>query len=77
MKVKVLLFGVLADKAGISFVVVENTYNLNDLLRNLKTRFPFLEKASYAVARNQEIVRGNTELIDNDEIALLPPFAGG
>jgi molybdopterin synthase sulfur carrier subunit len=77
VRVKVLFFGILADKAGFSSLVVEKTYNLNELMKNLKTRFPFLEKSPYAVAVNQVVVRGNTKLNDNDEIALLPPFAGG
>jgi sulfur-carrier protein len=77
LRVKVLFFGILADKAGSSSVDIENENDLNGLLKNLIIKFSFLEKSSYAISVNQVLVRGNTKLNDNDEIALLPPFAGG
>lgn len=77
MKVKMLFFGILADKSGCSSLFVENINNLNEVMKYVKVKFPFLEKASFAVAVNQIVVKGNTKLNDNDEIALLPPFAGG
>ena len=46
-------------------------------MRNLKSKFQFLENAAFAVALNQVVVNGNAKLKDKDEIALLPPFAGG
>jgi molybdopterin converting factor small subunit len=77
MKIKVLLFGNLADSAGCSSLVEKDVSDLNELLKILKSRFTFLNSAVFAVARNQEIVRDNPQLSDGDEIALLPPFAGG
>jgi len=77
MTVKVLLFGSLADRANSSSLIEKNVSDLNELLRNLKNRLPFLGSTVFAVARNQEIVRNNPQLNDGDEIALLPPFAGG
>lgn len=77
MKVNILFFAGLADKTGCSSIDMENINNLDELRRNLRTMFPFLEKASYAIAVNQTVVKGNIQLNNNDEIALLPPFAGG
>jgi molybdopterin synthase sulfur carrier subunit len=77
LKVKVLFFGVLAYKAENSSVVVENVNDLDELKRNLKAKFSFLENTSYLIAVNQTVVKGNIKLNDNDEIALLPPYAGG
>jgi molybdopterin synthase sulfur carrier subunit len=77
LRVKVLLFGVLADKARCSSLDFENVNDLNELNINLKAKFLFLEKVSYAIAVNQLVVNGNIKLNDNDEIAFLPPFAGG
>jgi molybdopterin converting factor small subunit len=77
MKIRVLFFGNLADKAGCSSLVEKGVGDLNELLKVLKSRFTFLNNAVYVVARNQEIVRDNPQLSDGDEIALLPPFAGG
>jgi len=77
LSVKVLLFGVLADKAGCSSLEIKNVNDLNELNLNIRAKFPFLESASYAIAVNQSVVNGNTKLNNNDEIAFLPPFAGG
>lgn len=77
MTIKVLLFGSLADKAGCSSLIEKDVSDLIELLKILKSRFPFIDSSVFAVARNQEIVRDNPQLSDGDEIALLPPFAGG
>jgi molybdopterin synthase sulfur carrier subunit len=75
--VKVLFFGSLVDKTESSSVNFENANDLNGLMKNLKSKFPFLEESSFVIAVNQVIVRENVKLNNNDEIALLPPFAGG
>jgi len=72
-----LFFGILADKAKYSSIDYENGNTLDELKRNLKVKFPFLENAKFAIAVNQSVVNGNAKLNDNDEIALLPPYAGG
>ena len=77
MRVTVLLFGMLAEKASCSSAVIENIKDLDELVTNLKAKFPFLENATYAIAVNQTVINGNIKLNDNDEIALLPPFSGG
>lgn len=77
MSVKVLLFGVLADKAGCLSLEFKNVNDLNELNLNIKAKFPFLEEETYVIAVNQLVVKGNTKLNNNDEVALLPPFAGG
>ena len=77
MSVKVLLFGVLADKAGYSSLDFEDVNNLDELIKILKFKYPFGNNTSYAIAVNQSVVKGNIKLNDNDEVALLPPYAGG
>ena len=77
MKINVLLFGNLADKAGKSSFSVEDVHDINDLMNKLKSQFTFLVNSRYVIAKNQKIVRDNALLNDGDEIAILPPFAGG
>ena len=77
MKVNVLFFGMLIEKAGGSTVIVENVQNLSELKFKLETQYSFLDEMNYLVAVNQEVVQDNIELNENDEIALLPPYAGG
>ncbi|MBK9193471.1 MAG: hypothetical protein IPO17_00480 [Flavobacteriales bacterium] len=47
------------------------------LKHQLETRIPDLDKLSYALAVDRVIVNDDRPLIGTEEIALLPPFAGG
>ena len=73
---KVLLFGMIAEKAGAASLEVSAT-STTALRRQLETRIPDLDKLSYALAVDRVIVNDDRPLIGTEEIALLPPFAGG
>ncbi len=77
MKIKVLLFGILADEANSSVIEFENIQDTDALLQKLKDRFPSVGNFRFATAVNKKIISRNTPVNENDEIALLPPFAGG
>ena len=77
MNVKVLLFGLLADKAGVPEVTFKDVKDLDELRRSLLSDYPFLEDMSYFIALNREVVNENAVLTDGDEVALMPPYAGG
>ena len=77
MKVKVLLFGMLSDKTRNPSVEAEDVKDTDELKRQLEERFPSLIGMQYNFSVNQEIYKENVELYDGDEVALLPPFAGG
>ena len=49
---------------------------VSELLNHLFIKYPMLKNRSFTIAQNQELVADNTELT-GEEIALLPPFAGG
>ena len=73
---KVLLFGMIAEKAGAA--EVETTaVSTRALQHELEQRIPGLERISYAIAVDRRIVKGDAALTGNEEIAVLPPFAGG
>ena len=75
--VKVLFFGSLEDIVGIKekdFSDIKTTDSLFDLI---KKNYPELNKKTYQIAVNQQIISKNTTLNSGDIIALLPPFAGG
>ncbi len=73
---EVLLFGMIAEKAGADRITVSAT-SLHDLRQALVQRIPELEKLSYAIAVDRRIVHDDVPLTGNEEIAVLPPFAGG
>ena len=77
MKIKVLYFGVTADiieKDSESFSDIPDTNSLNEKLIAL---YPGLRNANYQIAVNLEMINENKTLKEGDEVALLPPFAGG
>lgn len=78
ISVEVRYFGVLAESAGKDSEVVEihpgvTSGELRDLCSD---RYRFSDRNSIQVAVNQRL-DANAELIGGEEVALLPPFAGG
>lgn len=73
---KVLLFGVLTDVVGKSKIDLE-ARDVNSLKKILLNEFPLLNEYPFQLAVNRELVRENRSLNMDDEIALLPPYAGG
>lgn len=77
MTIKVLLFGQLAEITGSKELEIEGCVDTTALLSVLHEQFPVLAQSKYAVAVNQEMTSGNTNLTENSVVALLPPFSGG
>ena len=77
MEIKVLFFGVLAEVAQTRFKHYRNVKSFGDLRLRIMDDFPEIVHYSYRVAVNNEIVDDDPSLKDGDEIAYLPPFAGG
>ena len=73
---EVLLFGLIAEQAGTNRLVVE-AGTLNGLRTSLLERIPQLVELSYAIAVDRTVVHGDMPLTGSEEIAVLPPFAGG
>ncbi len=81
--VKVRFFAVLKSLVGkeeVSLDVEEGT-TLAQLLEKLKMDLPplddILQKGGVLISVNQEVVDREAPIQDGDEIAFLPPFAGG
>ena len=82
--VTVHLFGMtkmLAGNQGILSLNLVNGSRVKDLASQLKAGYPaigeLIQKKKVLVSVNQEIAHEETEIRDGDEVALLPPFAGG
>lgn len=74
---QIFLYGQLAEAAGQKRVEIQDKQNSSDLIQLLEQRFPELREFDYVMAVNRDIVEEDCELDPNDEIALLPPYAGG
>jgi molybdopterin converting factor small subunit len=77
MKVKVLLFGILAEEAGRNEIELDSVSSLEDLRKHMLAQYPSFADNKFNISVNKTLTRGNKKLSDGDEIALLPPFAGG
>jgi molybdopterin synthase catalytic subunit/molybdopterin converting factor small subunit len=82
--ITIRLFGVTKMLAGNQSSLSLNLPDggqVKDLVGLMETRYPaigeLIHKKKVLVSVNQEIAHDETVIGDNDEIALLPPFAGG
>ena len=82
--VTIKLFGMtkmLAGNQGSLSLALTNGRRVKDLVELLDDGYPqigeLIHKKKVLVSVNQEIAHEETEIRDGDEIALLPPFAGG
>ncbi len=77
MEVRVLFFGVLAEITGTSLKTYRGVKSLGDLRIRIQDDFPEIVHYSYRISVNSEITDEDPLLSNGDEIALMPPFAGG
>ncbi|MBK8340674.1 MAG: MoaD/ThiS family protein [Flavobacteriales bacterium] len=73
---RVLLFGLIAEKAGATELAI-TAASTHALKNALEACIPGLDQLSYALAVDRVIVQDDRPLTGKEEIALLPPFAGG
>lgn len=73
---EVLLFGIIAEKAGKESLMLTAS-DTRELRVRLNEAMPFLTALSYAIAVDRVLLKGDHALSGTEEIALLPPFAGG
>lgn len=79
MTITIKYFGLIGEITNTnqeSFTLTNNSV-LKDLEVLLLKKYPKLKDCTYNIAINQKIVNINTHIQQGDEIAYLPPFAGG
>ncbi len=75
-KVRVLFFGAAQEIAG----KADEELNAGDtasLRREILDRYPAMRNISFRMALNRTLLREESDLRDDDLIAILPPFQGG
>ena len=77
MEINVLAFGQIADITGKPAWKTGKVKDTDELQKKLTEEFPGLISIKYSIAVNRNLVQKNTDLNDNDTVALLPPFSGG
>lgn len=74
---KVQVYGRLTDIMGNKKFDPEGIENTDQLNKKLLYLYPELSGIDYAIAVNNQIVRGTYPLNKEDVVSLLPPFSGG
>ena len=80
MTITVKYFGLVADnteKKEEQLLLESEVMTVRELQSKLEDNYPELKNITYSFVVNQTLSLWNEELKNNDEIALLPPFAGG
>lgn len=79
MKIEVHYFGMIAEYTNCDRETVELNEGdtVDSLQAYLHNKYSGLKKQTYQLAVNQTIDKSNTSLQQDDEVAVLPPFAGG
>lgn len=77
MTINVLFFGNLKETTQVDNLQLDHVQSIQALETALKNMYPAIEDHPYKVAVNEIIVNNDQPLKNGDEVALLPPFAGG
>jgi molybdopterin synthase sulfur carrier subunit len=80
MEITVKYFGIIADitqKKEEVFFIDENSNSIKKLQSKLEIKYPKILVINYSVSVNKKFLQNDFLLEKDDEIALLPPFAGG
>ncbi len=80
MTISIKYFGLVADITQRKVEILsfeEAAQSLQFIQSQLEEKYPEIKNTSYSFAVNQTLVKEDFVLSHNDEMALLPPFAGG
>lgn len=72
----VLLFGSIAEKAGSAQLEIEAS-STGELDRMLRDRIEGIRELAFSIAVDRKIEHRDRALKGSEEVAILPPFAGG
>lgn len=76
-KVSIQFFGMLTELIGENNIVMENVNNTDELMEKLIVVYPKLANQSYILAINNSIVKSNMDIMNDCNVACMPPFSGG
>jgi molybdopterin synthase sulfur carrier subunit len=80
MMLTIKYFGAIADlthKKEEQFPFESADHSLRSVKHELEQKYPGIKNIHYSLALNQSVAIQDEMVNENDELALLPPFAGG
>ncbi len=75
--ITLLFFGQLPEKTGARKIEIQFSGGLGELEAKLEKDFPGFQAKGLLISVNQNLVRDKVAIQDGDEVAFMPPFAGG
>lgn len=72
-----MFFGVLTEVTKTRFRHYRDITSYADLRMRIQDEFPEIVHYNFLVAVNSAIINEDPALNDKDEVAFIPPFAGG
>lgn len=77
MKVKVLFFGVLVEITGTGIKFYDDVKSIEHLRQRVADDFPEIIHYNFKISLNNNFINDDAALKNEDEVAFIPPFAGG
>jgi len=77
MEVKVFFFGVLTEVTTTNIKHYRDVKTVGDLKLRIQDDFPEIAHYNFRISLNNELIDNDPELKSGDEVAFMPPFAGG
>ncbi len=74
---KVIFYGVLTDVTGTLVKHYDGASSVRELVLLVESDFPEIVHYDYRIAVNNEFAGNEVFLSEGDEVAFMPPFAGG
>lgn len=74
--IRVLYFGAAQEITGKASEEL-TAGDTASLRREILERYPAMKSVSFRMALNRNLLREESVLVENDVIAILPPFQGG
>ena len=74
---KILVFGMLVEDIGNESVEIEMPSDTDSLRIVLMEKYPSILNRQFMIAVNKQKADKNVNLSVGDEVAIIPPFAGG
>ena len=77
MSIQIKFFGPLAEVIGKTQLEIHGISDTDSLKQKMMNDFPDLKKYQFIIAVSKKLTKENINLQPGDEVAFLPPFAGG
>ena len=77
MKIQLRTFGAVSDLLKDTAIEIAPNATIRDLRHAVLQQYPELSRQYFRMAIGTRMAEDDTELMNGDEVSLMPPFAGG